>query len=180
MTHVALDEIPGMNRLTALTDGGMIPYPTLEEKKDIIINAVEMLRSLGYEKPSVAVLCAVEKVNPKMPETVDAEALVAMNREGMIQNCHVVGPISYDIAMSADIAKEKKFECTDCGQFDILVTPSMVAGNLVNKSLTVSAGATMAGVVMGAKVPVVVTSRSSTALEKLLSLALASLIVQEA
>ena len=179
MTHVALDEIPGMSRLTALTDGGMIPYPTLEEKKDIIINAVEMFRSLGYEKPSVAVLCAVEKVNPKMPETIDAEALVAMNREGKIQNCDVVGPISYDIAMSAAIAEEKKFECPYCGQFDILVTPSMVAGNLLNKGLTVSAGATMAGVVMGAKVPVVVTSRSSSALEKLLSLALASLIVEE-
>jgi len=179
MTHVALDEIPGMSRLTALTDGGMIPYPTLEQKKDIIVNAVEMFRSLGYEKPSVAVLCAVEKVNPKMPETIDAEALVAMNREGMIQNCHVVGPISYDIAMNADIAQEKKYDCPYCGQFDILVTPSMVAGNLLNKSLTVSAGSTMAGVVMGAKVPVVVTSRSSTALEKFLSLALASLIVQE-
>jgi len=179
MTHVALDEIQGMSRLTALTDGGMIPYPTLEEKKDIITNAVEMFRSLGYEKPSVAVLCAVEKVNPKMPETIDAEALAVMNREGMIQNCNVVGPISYDIAMSAVIAEEKKYECPYCGQFDILVTPSMVAGNLLNKSLTVSAGATMAGVVMGAKVPVVVTSRSSTALEKLLSLALASLIVQE-
>jgi len=179
MTHVALDEIPGMSRLTALTDGGMIPYPTLEEKKDIIVNAVEMLRSLGYEKPSVALLCAIEKVNPKMPETIDAEALVAMNREGLIQNCNVVGPISYDIAMSAVIAEEKKYECPYCGQFDILVTPSMVAGNLLNKSLTVSAGATMAGVVMGAKVPVVVTSRGSTALEKLLSLALASLIVQE-
>jgi len=177
MTHVALNEIPGMSRLTALTDGGMIPYPTLEEKKDIIMNAVEMLRSLGYEKPSVAVLCAVEKVNPKMPETTDAEALAAMNREGMIQNCHVVGPISYDIAMSAVIAEEKKYECPYCGQFDILVTPSMVAGNLLNKSLTVSAGAMMAGVVMGAKVPVVVTSRGSTSLEKFLSLALASLIV---
>ncbi|MDD3169080.1 MAG: phosphate acyltransferase [Eubacteriales bacterium] len=177
MTHVALDEIPGMSRLTALTDGGMIPYPTLEEKRDIILNAVEMLRSLGYEKPSVAVLCAVEKVNPKMPETLDAEALAAMNREGIIPDCHVVGPISYDIAMSAAIAEEKKFDCPFSGEFDILVTPSMVAGNLLNKSLIVTAGARMAGVVMGAKVPVVVTSRGSTATEKLLSLAMASLIV---
>lgn len=177
MTHVALDEIPGMSRLTALTDGGMIPYPTLEEKKDIIMNAVEMLRSLGYDKPSVAVLCAIEKVNPKMPETTDAEALAVMSREGILPNCHVVGPISYDIAMSAVIAEEKKYDCPYCGQFDILVAPSMVAGNLLNKSLTVTAGAMMAGVIMGAKVPVVVTSRGSTAMEKLLSLALASLIV---
>jgi phosphate butyryltransferase len=178
MTHVALDEIPGMSRLTAMTDGGMIPYPTLEEKKDIIINAVEMLRSLGYERPSVAVLCAVEKVNPKMVETVDAEALVAMNRQGVIPDCDVVGPISYDIAMNAAIAEEKKYSCPYCGQFDILLAPSMVAGNLLNKSLTVTGGALMAGVVMGAKVPVVVTSRGSTSTEKFLSLALASLIAR--
>lgn len=178
MTHVALDEIPGMSRLTALTDGGMIPYPTLEEKKDIIINGVEMLRALGYERPSVAVLCAVEKVNPKMVETTDAEALVAMNRQGIIPDCDVVGPISYDIAMSAAIAEEKNYHCSYCGQFDILLVPSMVAGNLLNKSLTVTAGAQMAGVVMGAKVPVVVTSRGSTSAEKFFSLALASLIVK--
>ena len=177
MSHVALDEIPGMSRLTVMTDGGMIPYPTLEEKKDIIINAVEMLRALGYDEPSVAVLCAVEKVNPKMTETVDAKALASMNREGLIPNCHVVGPISYDIAMSADIAREKKYDCAYCGQFDILLAPTMAAGNLVNKSLTVTAGALMAGVIMGAKVPVVVTSRGSTEQEKFLSLALASLIV---
>lgn len=100
-----------------------------------------------------------------------------MNREGIIPNCRVIGPISYDIAMSAAIAEEKKYDCPYCGQFDILVMPSMVAGNLLNKSLTVTAGAMMAGVIMGAKVPVVVTSRGSTAMEKLLSLALASLIV---
>ena len=178
MTHVALDEIPGMSRLTALTDGGMIPYPTLEEKRDIIINAVEMLRSLGYDRPSVAVLCAVEKVNPKMVETTDAEALAAMNRQGRIPNCDVVGPISYDIAMSAVIAEEKNYSCPYCGQFDILLAPSMVAGNLLNKGLTVTGGARMAGVVMGAKVPVVVTSRGSTSSEKFVSLALASLIVK--
>lgn len=177
MTHVALDEIPGMERLTVLTDGGMIPYPTLEEKKDIIVNAVEMLRAVGYEEPSVAVLCAVEKVNPKMPETIDAEALAALNRNGVIRDCHVVGPISYDIAMSREIAAEKGYDCEYCGRFDILVVPSMVAGNLLNKSLTVNAGALMAGVVMGAKVPVVITSRGSSVKEKLNSLALASLIL---
>ena len=177
MSHAALDEIPGMSRLTVLTDGGMIPYPTLEEKRDILINAVDMLRALGYDEPTAAVLCAIEKVNPKLIETTDAEALVEMNRNGSIPNCHVVGPISYDIAMSAAIAQEKKYDCPYCGQFDILLAPSMVAGNLLNKGLTVSAGAVMAGVVLGAKIPVVVTSRGSSATEKLLALALASLIV---
>ena len=179
MTHVAIDQIPGMDRLIALTDGGMVPYPTLEEKRDIIENAVDMFRSFGYETPSVAVLCAVEKVNPKQVETTDAAALVEMNRSGLISNCHVVGPISYDIAMNAEIAAAKNYDCAFCGQFDILVVPTMVAGNLLNKSLTVSAGALMAGVILGAKVPVAVTSRSSSVQEKLLSLALASLIVKQ-
>lgn len=178
MSHAAVDEIPGASRLTILTDGGMIPYPTLEEKRDILLNAVDMLRSLGYEEPSVAVLCAVEKVNPKLVETTDAEALVQMNRAGILPNCHVVGPISYDIAMSRTIAEEKGYTCRFCGEFDILLAPSMVAGNLLNKGLTVSAGALMAGVVLGAKIPVVVTSRGSTAQEKFLSLALASLMVK--
>jgi phosphate butyryltransferase len=177
MSHVALDEIPGTNRLTVLTDGGMIPYPTLEEKRDIIINAVEVLRALGYDRPSVAVLCAVEKVNPKFIETTDAEALTLMNHSGILQNCDVVGPISYDIAMNAEIAREKHYDCPFCGQFDILLAPSMVAGNLLNKGLTVSAGARMAGIVTGAKIPVAVSSRGSTVQEKFLSLALASLIV---
>lgn len=176
MTHVAIDEIPGMERLTVLTDGGMIPYPTLENKRDIIINAVEVLRSLGYKEPSVAILCAVEKVNPKMVEITDAEALVNMSKDGIILNCDVVGPISYDIAMSAEVAAIKKFDCPYCGKFDILVAPTMVAGNLMNKALTLTAGAKMAGVIMGAKVPVVLTSRGSTAEEKFLSLALASLV----
>lgn len=177
MSHVALDEIPGMSRLTILTDGGMIPYPTLEEKRGIISNAVEVLRALGYERPTVAVLCAVEKVNPKFIETMDAEALVEMNRSGILKDCDVVGPISYDIAMSAEIAREKKYDCPFCGQFDILLAPTMVAGNLLNKGLTVSAGALMAGIVTGAKIPVAVSSRGSTVQEKFLSVALASLIV---
>jgi phosphate butyryltransferase len=101
-----------------------------------------------------------------------------MNRQGVIPDCDVVGPISYDIAMSAVIAAEKNYSCPYCGQFDILLAPSMVAGNLLNKSLTVSGGALMAGVVMGARVPVVVTSRGSTSTEKFFSLALASLIVK--
>lgn len=178
MSHVAVDEIPGASRLTVLSDGGMIPYPTLEEKKDIILNAVEMLRALGYERPSVAVLCAVEKVNPKLVETTDAAALVEMNRTGILPDCDVVGPISYDLAMSPEIAMEKNYECRFCGQFDILLAPTMAAGNLLNKGLTVSAGALMAGVIAGAKIPVVVTSRGSTAQEKFLSLALSSLIVK--
>ena len=178
MSHVAIDEVPGFNRLTVLTDGGMIPHPTLEEKRDIIINAVEVLRSLGYDRPSVAVLCGVEKVNPKMPETVDAEALVLMNKEGKIENCDVVGPISYDLVMDPEIARIKQFDCPYSGEFDILLAPSMATGNILNKCLTVTAGGKMAGIIVGAKIPVVLTSRGSSSEEKFLSLALASLVAE--
>lgn len=179
MCHFALDEVPGFNRLTVLTDGGMIPHPTLNEKKDIIINAVEVLRSLGYDRPRVAVLCGVEKVNLKMPETIDAQALVNMAKEGEIQNCHIIGPISYDLAMDPEAAEIKGFDCPYSGEFDILLAPTMAAGNILNKCLTVSAGGKMAGLIVGAKIPVVVTSRGSSSEEKFLSLALASLVVEQ-
>lgn len=178
MSHVAFDEVPGFNRLTILTDGGMVPHPTLEEKKEIIINAVEVLRSLGYERPRVAVLCGVEKVNLKMPETLDAEALVRMARDGEIRHCEIVGPISYDLAMDPEAAAIKGFECPYSGEFDILLAPTMAAGNILNKCLTISAGGKMAGLIVGAKIPVVLTSRGSSSEEKFLSLALASLVVE--
>ena len=100
MCVFAYTEVPQMNKLLAVSDGGMIPYPTLEQKQDIILNCVEVLHKLGVENPSVAVLAAVEKVNPKMVETTDAVALVEMNKNGEIPGCDVVGPISFDIAMS--------------------------------------------------------------------------------
>lgn len=178
MSHVALDEVPGFNRLTVLTDGGMIPHPTVEEKRDIIINAVDMLRTLGYERPRVAILCGVEKVNPKMPETIDAEKLSLMGETGEIPNCEIVGPISYDLAMDPEAAKLKGFNCPYSGAFDILIAPTMAAGNILNKCLTTSAKGKMAGIILGAKVPVVLTSRGSTSEEKFLSLALASLVVE--
>lgn len=176
MSHVVIDEIPAFNRLTVMTDGGMIPYPTLEDKKDIIINAVEVLHKLGYTRPSVAVLAAVEKVNPKMVETTDAAALAKMSQTGEIKNCDIVGPISFDIAANKEIAQLKKFDCPYCGDFDIMVTPNMVSGNLMNKAIILCGGAKMAGIIVGAKVPVVLTSRGSSAEEKFMSLALASLV----
>lgn len=178
MSHMAIDEVPSFRRLTVLTDGGMIPHPTLEEKKDIIVNAVETLRKLGYERPSVAVLCGVEKVNPKMPETMDAEALAQMARDGIIENCDIVGPISYDLVVDPEVARIKGFNCDFCGEFDILVPPTMAAGNILNKCLTITGGGKMAGIIVGAKIPVVITSRGSSSEEKLLSLAFASLIVE--
>ena len=104
MSHFTILQLPGYHKLIAVVDGGMVPYPTLEQKKDIICNTVQTMRALGCECPKVGVLACVEKVNPKMPETVEARELREMNRRGEITDCIVEGPISYDCAMSREIA----------------------------------------------------------------------------
>ena len=175
MSHVGLNELPSYHKLIVNTDGGMLIYPTLEQKKDIIINAVHMLQALGCKCPKVAVLAGVEKVNPKMQETVDAAELKRMNQVGEIEGCIVEGPISYDLAMSAESARIKKFDCPYCGDFDMLIVPNLVCGNILGKSWYMQAGGKMAGVIVGAKVPIVLTSRGATSEEKYLSIALAAL-----
>ncbi|MBR4421337.1 MAG: phosphate butyryltransferase [Erysipelotrichaceae bacterium] len=175
MSHLALNEVPGYHKLLGNTDGGMLVYPDLEQKKAIIENATEVLHNLGYEDPKFAVLCAVEKLNPKMTECVDADALQKMNESGEIAGCKVVGPISYDVAMDKHIADHKGFDCEYCGDFDVLVMPNMAAGNIFGKTLTVTVKAKMAGIIIGAKCPIVLTSRGSSAEEKYLSIVLAGL-----
>ena len=172
MSHLAFFQIPGERKLISITDGGMVVYPDLEMKKSIIVNAVETLRKMGYENPKVAVLCAVEKYNEKMQETVDARDLTEANRRGEISGCVVEGPISYDVAMRAEIAEFKGYDSPNCGNFDVLVVPNITAGNILGKCLTINAGAKMAGIIVGAKVPIVVTSRGSSAEEKFNSIAL--------
>jgi len=175
MSHVVFfDKIPHYNKLLLQTDGGMVMYPTLEDKKGIIENAVNTLHAMGNPDPSVAVLAAIEKVNPKMVETVDAAALKQMNLNGEITGCKVEGPISYDVAMNAEIARHKGFDCPYCGDFDVLIVPNMTCGNILAKSWIITSGALMAGIIVGAKVPVVMTSRGASAAEKYYSIALAA------
>jgi phosphate butyryltransferase len=175
MSHLGVNKLPNYHKLIVNTDGGMVVYPTLEDKKQIIENAVSAFRAIGYEMPKVAVLSSVEKVNPKIVETVEAAKLEEMNKNGEITGCAVVGPLSYDVAMSAEIARHKGFDCPYCGDFDILVVPNINAGNILGKCWTVSAGALMAGIIVGAKVPIVLNSRGESAKEKFYSLALAAL-----
>lgn len=174
MSHVVFNEIPNYHKLLVLTDGGMMMYPDLNKKKEICENAVGTLRTLGYDKPKVAVLAAVEKVNPKMPETVDADALKTMNKSGELADCIVEGPISYDLTMSKESAAIKGFESPVTGDADIVLVPNITVGNVLGKSLIYSAGAKMAGFIVGAKVPIVLTSRGSTSEEKYLSLVLSA------
>lgn len=174
MTHFGLFEVPGYHKLLVITDGGMVMYPSLEQKKEIIQNAVAALLSLGYERPKVGVLAAVEKVNPKMVETVEGKELKEMTQRGEIENCIVEGPISYDLAISKESAKIKGYDSPVAGDVDILLVPNIAAGNILAKALMYSANGKMAGVILGARVPIVLTSRGSTSEEKYLSIALSA------
>lgn len=170
MSHTALLEIPVYPKLLGVADGGMIPAPDLEAKKAIVHNAVELFRKLGYERPLVSAVCAAETVSPKIVETVDAAALKEAAQAGEFGSCYVEGPISLDLAMDRESAKIKGYESPVCGETDILLVPSMAAGNMMVKSLLEFAGAKMVGVVTGAKCPIALNSRSASFEEKYNSL----------
>ncbi len=174
MSHFVINQLPHYHKLLVTSDGGMMTYPTLEQKKDIIDNAVDIMLKLGYENPKVAAVTAIEKVNPKMPETVDAGALADMNKEGKITNCIVAGPISIDIALDKEAAAIKGYDSPVAGDADMILVPNIHVGNILGKSIVTIAGGKMAGFIVGSKVPIVLTSRGSSAEEKFLSLALAA------
>ena len=174
MSHVGLFEVPNYHKLVVLTDGGMLLHPTLEQKAQIVENAVGALNNMGYENPKVAGLCAAEKLNEKAPESVDAAALKEMNEKGEIKDCVIEGPISYDIALSKEIADFKGFESPVAGDADVLLVPDMAAGNFIGKSWVIQGGGRMTGLVVGAKAPIVLTSRGSGADEKFYSIVFAA------
>ena len=170
ISHTALLDIPSYHKVVGLTDGGMMLYPTLEQKKDIIDNAVKIFKGFGYEQPKVAVLAAVENVDPKMIETIHAAELKEMNQKGIIKDCVVEGPISVDLATRVESAKIKGYHSPVAGDADILVAPNIAAGNLMSKAIYVLGGAMMAGMIVGAKCPIALNSRSASYEEKYYSL----------
>lgn len=174
MSHFAAFQVPTYHKLLVPVDGGMVTYPTLEQKKDIINNTVETLLKMGYDCPKVGVLACVEKLNPKMPETVDGDALKKMNQKGEIPNCIVEGPISYDCAISKEVAEFKGFQSPCAGDCDILVAPNIHTGNVMGKMLTITCKAKMAGFIVGAQCPIGMVSRGSSPEEKYLSIVLAT------
>ncbi len=174
MSHMAIQKIPAYHKMLVTTDGGMLPYPTLMQKKCIIENAVNALIAMGYDKPKVGILAAVEKPNINMPETLEAQKLKEMNQRGEIKNCIIEGPISLDLALVKERAIVKGYTSEVAGDADILVVPNIHAGNILGKTLVEMAGARMAGLILGAKCPIVLTSRGSSAEEKYLSLVLAA------
>jgi phosphate butyryltransferase len=174
MSSFMLFQVPNYHKLISVVDGGMVAYPTLEQKKAIIENTVGAMRDLCCDCPKVAVLACIEKVNPKMPETVEAYELAQMNRRGEIKNCIVEGPISYDCAMSKEIAEYKGLKSEISGDVDILVAPDIHAANIMGKVMTVTCKAKMAGFIVGAKCPIVLASRWTSAEEKYLSIVISA------
>jgi len=177
MSHVAILEIPDYHKLLATTDGGMILYPDFEQKKAILKNVVDFFHQLGYEKPKVGVMAAVEVVNPKMRETVDGAELKKLAEQDYFGDCIVEGPISFDLAVSAGAASLKGYNSPVAGDVDIMLMPDMTAGNLTTKGLNCLAGAKMAGCILGAKVPIVLNSRGASFEEKYISLLLCAALV---
>lgn len=178
MSHFTLFEVPNYHKLLAIVDGGMMTYPDLNQKAEIIRNTVEVFHAIGCERPKVGVLACVEKINPKMPETLDGDALKQMNARGEIEGCIVEGPISYDCAVSREIAAFKGFESPCAGDCDILLVPNIHAGNLLGKAITITAQGKMAGFIVGARCPIAMTSRGSSVDEKYTSIVLAALAAQ--
>ncbi|MFW5855786.1 MAG: bifunctional enoyl-CoA hydratase/phosphate acetyltransferase [Bacillota bacterium] len=164
------------DRIVFLTDGGMNIDPDLEDKAEIVTNAVEMARSLGIDEPKVAPLAAVEKVNPAMPATIDAANLSKMADRGQIKNAQIDGPLAFDNAVSLEAAHHKGIESRVAGRADILLVPDIEAGNVLYKALVFYAQLPSASLIFGAKVPVVLTSRADSATTKLNSIALGKLV----
>ncbi|NLT47965.1 MAG: phosphate butyryltransferase [Clostridiales bacterium] len=176
LSHLAVFQILGHSRLIFTSDGGMNVAPGLEEKKQILINGVKALHSLGIELPKVAILAANEKVDPKIPATADAAALVKMWEEGEIPRCLLEGPVAMDVALSKDAAIHKGIDSRIAGEVDLFIVPNIEAGNMVGKTMIYFAGAKMAGLILGAQYPIVMTSRAENAEGKLNSIALAAAI----
>jgi phosphate butyryltransferase len=179
ISYVSVFELPGFERLVYLTDPAINMYPDVAAKKHIVENAVRVANTLGNDLPIVGCLCAIETVNPKMPCTVEAAELVRLNRAGEIRNCAVSGPLALDNCLFREAALHKGIADPNAGRADILLAPQIETGNALYKSFAFVAGASCAGVVVGASAPVILTSRADTAETKLKSIALAMRIAYE-
>jgi len=171
-SHVAVFEVPGYDRLLFVSDSGVVVTPTLEQKVEIVQNAILVAKAFGIEQPKVAIRAATETVNPKIPTTMDAANLAKMADRGQIQGAIVDGPLALDNAISPESVAIKGIKSPVAGYADILITPDVEAGNMLAKAITYFAKGKMAGVVVGGKSPLIVASRSDPHETKLVSMAL--------
>ncbi len=176
LSHVALFETQFYHKLLGVTDAAMNVAPEFDDKVSLVQNAIEVFHKLGIKEPKVAVIGAVETVNPKMEATVHAAMLTQMNRRKQIKGCIIDGPLALDNAVSAESAQHKGIVSDVAGDVDLIVTPDINSGNILYKALNFLGGATTAAVIMGARVPIVLTSRADSERCKLMSIALAAAI----
>ncbi|GEO85486.1 MULTISPECIES: bifunctional enoyl-CoA hydratase/phosphate acetyltransferase [Alphaproteobacteria] len=176
ISHAYVMDVPAYEKLLVVTDAAINIAPTLDHKRDICQNAIDLLQLLGNTKPKVAVLAAVETINDKMQATLDAAALTVMAARGQITGASVDGPLAFDNAISLEAARTKGIVSPVAGQADILLVPDLEAGNMLAKQLLYFAGADAAGLVLGARVPIILTSRSDSLKVRIASAALAKLV----
>lgn len=180
LTHVAIFELPGLDRLLYLSDSGVVVYPDISQKLEIINSVVAVARLFGVAEPKVAILAASETVHPKIPASIDALALAKMAEQGWVPGAVVDGPLGLEFAISPEVAHLEGSTSPIAGLADVLIVPNVEAGNIVAKGLMYFAHARMAGVVVGARAPIVISSRSDSAETRYLSLALAALLARPA
>lgn len=174
LSHLGAVQVPGFSRLLFITDGGINIAPTLEQKREILLSSLECLHQIGMEEVKVVVLSANEVPSPKMPSSMDAKALTEMNEQGEFPGAIVEGPLSLDGAISATALKHKGITSKINGDADLFLVPAIEVGNNMVKAMVYFAGATFAGIILGAKVPIVLNSRSDSPRSKLMSVALAA------
>jgi phosphate butyryltransferase len=176
LTHVGIFELPGIQRLIYLSDSGVVVYPDVYQKLEIINNVVRVAHLFGLPEPKVAILAASERVHPKSRASMDALALAKMAEQGWVEGAVVDGPLALDLAISARAKELVESESPVAGQADILIVPNVEAGNIVAKGFQYFAHARMAGLVVGARVPIIISSRADSAETRYLSLAMAVIL----
>jgi phosphotransacetylase len=178
ISHVFIMDVPTHPHPIAITDAAINIKPTLEDKVHIAQNVIDLAHALGVSEPKVAILSAVETINPKIPSTLDAAALCKMADRGQITGGILDGPLAFDNAVSLEAARTKKINSTVAGKADVLLVPDLEAGNMLAKQLQYLAGADAAGIVLGARVPIILTSRADNVRTWLISAAVMKLAVQ--
>ncbi|HSE25398.1 MAG TPA: bifunctional enoyl-CoA hydratase/phosphate acetyltransferase [Pyrinomonadaceae bacterium] len=176
ISHVFVMDVPTYHKVLIVTDAAINIAPTLEDKVDICQNAIDLAISLGLQRPKVGILAAVETVTSKMPATIDAAALCKMAERGQIKGAILDGPLAFDNAISKEAAKTKGIKSEVAGDPDILLTPDLEAGNILAKQLTFLANADSAGMVLGARVPIILTSRADSVRSRIASCAVAKIV----
>ena len=175
-THCMFYEIPALGRMLILTDGGVNTFPDLDKKAEILENAAMVLQALGYEEINAACICGAEQVNPKIQSTVDADLLSKMTDRWSKYNMNVCGPVALDLAISEEACHHKHYSAPGAGKADILMVPNYEVGNGIGKAASLFGNAKNAGIILGAKVPIVLVSRADSAYSKLASIAAGSVL----